>query len=216
MNSFSFIARGIDAAVRAQIALHEAGREVVQETYDYDADADTLTPHRSKEEADDYRYFPEPDLVPVEPEQALVSRLRGELPELPAARIDRIGQELGVSDAWALVTPGRDERPGVGDAELLPDAVDASSRQLRQLAAQPRDERLLGLDRNEVGLREIAVVVRFLLGAVRRQRVCVGVVVVRLLDDLPPRLVQRDLRPHRGVDPARDEAERVHVLELPT
>jgi len=110
MNSFGFIARGIDAAVRAQVALHEAGREVVQETYDYDADADTLTPHRSKEEADDYRYFPEPDLVPVEPEQALVSRLRGELPELPAARIDRIGQELGVSDAWALVTTGRDSQ----------------------------------------------------------------------------------------------------------
>src|SRR5213078_886503 len=50
MNSFSFIARGIDAAVREQIALHEAGEEVVQETYDYHADSDTLTPHRSKEE----------------------------------------------------------------------------------------------------------------------------------------------------------------------
>jgi len=110
MNSFSFIARGIDAAVRAQIALHEAGREVVQETYDYDADADTLTPHRSKEEADDYRYFPEPDLVPVEPERELVERMRGELPELPAARIDGIGEVLGVTDAWALVTTGRDSQ----------------------------------------------------------------------------------------------------------
>ena len=64
MNSFSYIGRGIDAAVREQIALHEAGEEVVQETYDYDADRDTLTPHRTKEEAEDYRYFPEPDLVP--------------------------------------------------------------------------------------------------------------------------------------------------------
>ncbi len=76
MNSFSFIARGIDAAVREQIALHEAGEEVAQETYDYDADHDTLTPHRSKEEAEDYRYFPEPDLVPVEPEAELVEGLR--------------------------------------------------------------------------------------------------------------------------------------------
>jgi len=110
MNSFSFIGRGIDAAVRAQIALHEAGREVVQETYDYDADADTLTPHRFKEEADDYRYFPEPDLVPIEPERELVDRLRGELSELPAARIERVEQELGVADAWALVTTGRDSQ----------------------------------------------------------------------------------------------------------
>ena len=112
MNSFSFIARGIEAAARAQIALHEAGQEVVQETYDYDADADTLTPHRSKEEADDYRYFPEPDLVPVEPEAALVERLRGELRELPAARIDRFGQELGAADAWTVVTTGREDDYG--------------------------------------------------------------------------------------------------------
>jgi aspartyl-tRNA(Asn)/glutamyl-tRNA(Gln) amidotransferase subunit B len=108
MNSFSYIARGIDAAVRQQIALHEAGQEVIQETYDYAADADTLTPHRSKEEAEDYRYFPEPDLVPVEPEPALVDRLRGELPELPGERIRRHAQELGTGDAWALVTTDRE------------------------------------------------------------------------------------------------------------
>ena len=109
MNSFGFIARGIDAAVREQIALHEAGREVVQETYDYDADADTLTPHRSKEEAEDYRYFPEPDLVPIEPDRALVDTLRDELAELPGARVDRIAADLGAADAWTLVTTERDE-----------------------------------------------------------------------------------------------------------
>jgi aspartyl-tRNA(Asn)/glutamyl-tRNA(Gln) amidotransferase subunit B len=108
MNSFSFIARGIDAAVREQIALHEAGEEVVQETYDYDADADTLTPHRSKEEAEDYRYFPEPDLVPIEPDRALVDRLRAELPELAGARLGRHAGELGQADAWTLVTTERE------------------------------------------------------------------------------------------------------------
>ena len=76
MNSFRFIGRGIDAAVREQIALYEAGGEVEQHTYDYEPDTDTLTPHRSKEEAEDYRYFPEPDLVPLEPEPELVERLR--------------------------------------------------------------------------------------------------------------------------------------------
>jgi len=94
--------------VREQIALYEAGKEVEQETYDYDADHDTLTPHRSKEDADDYRYFPEPDLVPVERDAELVERLRSELPELPGARVHALAPELGTADAWTLVTTDRD------------------------------------------------------------------------------------------------------------
>jgi aspartyl-tRNA(Asn)/glutamyl-tRNA(Gln) amidotransferase subunit B len=90
MNSFSFIARGIDAEVERQIAVWESGAEVEQQTYDFDAATGTLTARRSKEEADDYRYFPEPDLVPVEPPADLVAALRGEIPEPPAARIRRI------------------------------------------------------------------------------------------------------------------------------
>ena len=64
MNSFNYIARGIDAEVARQIEIWESGGEVKQETFDFDAGSGTLTPRRSKEEADDYRYFPEPDLVP--------------------------------------------------------------------------------------------------------------------------------------------------------
>ncbi len=109
MNSFSFIARGIDAAVREQIALHEAGEPVEQHTYDYDAEHDRLTVHRSKEEAEDYRYFPEPDLVPIEPEAAIVERLRTELPELPAERIRRHARELGPGDGWTLVMTDRED-----------------------------------------------------------------------------------------------------------
>jgi aspartyl-tRNA(Asn)/glutamyl-tRNA(Gln) amidotransferase subunit B len=108
MNSFRFIGRGIEAAMREQVKLYEAGGEVEQHTYDYEPDTDTLTPHRSKEEADDYRYFPEPDLVPVDPEPALVDRLRGELPELPGDAIRSRAEALGVEDAWALVTTDRD------------------------------------------------------------------------------------------------------------
>ncbi len=83
MNSFNYIARGIDAEVARQIAIWESGGEVKQETFDFDAGSGTLTPRRSKEEADDYRYFPEPDLVPVEPPSEMVERLRAELPESP-------------------------------------------------------------------------------------------------------------------------------------
>jgi aspartyl-tRNA(Asn)/glutamyl-tRNA(Gln) amidotransferase subunit B len=112
MNSFSYIGRGIDAAIREQIALHEAGADVVQETYDYDPDRDTLTPHRTKEEAEDYRYFPEPDLVPIEPEPALIERLRVELPGLPAGRIAGVREAVGIDAAWELVTTGRDGEYG--------------------------------------------------------------------------------------------------------
>jgi aspartyl-tRNA(Asn)/glutamyl-tRNA(Gln) amidotransferase subunit B len=108
MNSFTFIRRGIEAAVREQIEAYERGETVEQSTYDYDADTDRLTVHRSKEEADDYRYFPEPDLVPVEPPRALVERLRAALPELPAARIRRLGEHVGVESATELVSTGND------------------------------------------------------------------------------------------------------------
>ena len=108
MNSFRFVAQGIDAEVARQSALYEAGGEVVQETYDFDAATGTLTPRRSKEEADDYRYFPEPDLVPVEPPAELIERLRGELPELPAARIRRVAADLDLDRATVLVTGGLD------------------------------------------------------------------------------------------------------------
>src|SRR5262249_36118938 len=77
-------------------------------TYDYDADTDTLTVHRSKEEADDYRYFPEPDLVPIEPPRELVERMRAEIGELPADRIRRLGEYLGIESAAELVSTGND------------------------------------------------------------------------------------------------------------
>ena len=79
-----------------------------QETYDFEAATGALTPHRAKEEADDYRYFPEPDLVPVEPAGELVGRLRAELPEPPGARIRRLEQELDLERATVLVTGGLD------------------------------------------------------------------------------------------------------------
>jgi aspartyl-tRNA(Asn)/glutamyl-tRNA(Gln) amidotransferase subunit B len=93
MNSFNHIGRGIDAEVRRQVAAWESGGEVVQQTLDYEVKSDTVTPRRRKEEADDYRYFPEPDLVPLEPEAEMVERLKAELPELPGARIRRFERE---------------------------------------------------------------------------------------------------------------------------
>jgi len=108
MNSFTFIGRGIEAAVRQQIAAYESGDTLEQHTYDYDADLDRLTVHRTKEEADDYRYFPEPDLVPVAPPAELVERLRSELPDLPGVRIRRYAQTIGFARADELVMTGNE------------------------------------------------------------------------------------------------------------
>jgi aspartyl-tRNA(Asn)/glutamyl-tRNA(Gln) amidotransferase subunit B len=119
MNSFRFIGRAIEAAFRQQVAAHEAGEEVVQSTYDYDDHTDRLTVHRSKEEADDYRYFPEPDLVPVEPPAALVERLREQLAERPADRIRRLAGELGFAAADELVITGNEWKAEALAAEGL-------------------------------------------------------------------------------------------------
>jgi aspartyl-tRNA(Asn)/glutamyl-tRNA(Gln) amidotransferase subunit B len=108
MNSFNFIARGIEAEVERQIGIWESGGEVEQQTYDFDAATGTLTARRSKEEADDYRYFPEPDLVPVEPPDELIDALRAAIPESPAARIRRIEPALDLDRATVLVTGGLD------------------------------------------------------------------------------------------------------------
>ncbi len=104
MNSFNHIARGIDAEIRRQIQVWESGGKVVQQTLDYEVRSDTVTARRQKEEADDYRYFPEPDLVPLEPSSELVEQLRAELPELPGARIRRFERdyELPFYDAEVL------------------------------------------------------------------------------------------------------------------
>jgi len=108
MNSFNFIARGIEAEIERQIGVWESGGEVVQQTYDYDASSNTLTARRTKEEAEDYRYFPEPDLVPVQPPPGLVERLRREIPEPPGARVRRLEAGLDFETATGLVTSGRD------------------------------------------------------------------------------------------------------------
>jgi aspartyl-tRNA(Asn)/glutamyl-tRNA(Gln) amidotransferase subunit B len=108
MNSFNHIARGIEAEAARQVAVWEGGGEVRQETFDFDVATGALTPRRAKEEADDYRYFPEPDLVPTEPSDELLARLRSELAELPAARISRLAADLDLDRATVLVTGGLD------------------------------------------------------------------------------------------------------------
>ena len=101
MNSFRFLERGIDAELERQVGLLEAGEELAQETLHFDPRTGALTPLRSKEYAHDYRYLPEPDLVPVVPTEEMLREARESLPELPAAREARYRDELGLPEAAA-------------------------------------------------------------------------------------------------------------------
>ncbi len=96
LNSFRFIERAIRFEIERQIDLIEDGGEVVQETRLYDAALDETRPMRSKEEANDYRYFPDPDLLPVEISDEYIEALRGQLPELPDARQRRLVDDFGL------------------------------------------------------------------------------------------------------------------------
>jgi aspartyl-tRNA(Asn)/glutamyl-tRNA(Gln) amidotransferase subunit B len=102
MNSFRFLERGIDAEIARQEAILAEGGTVEQETLHFDPESGSLTSLRSKEEAHDYRYFPEPDLVPMAPTDAMIERARAELPELPAARAERLAQGLPAEVARLL------------------------------------------------------------------------------------------------------------------
>ncbi|WP_394177458.1 Asp-tRNA(Asn)/Glu-tRNA(Gln) amidotransferase subunit GatB [Yoonia maritima] len=103
MNSTRFIQAAIDVEARRQIALLEDGKEVVQETRLYDPDKNETRSMRSKEEAHDYRYFPDPDLLPLEIEQSWVDDIAASLPELPDAKKARFISAFGLSDYDASV-----------------------------------------------------------------------------------------------------------------
>jgi aspartyl-tRNA(Asn)/glutamyl-tRNA(Gln) amidotransferase subunit B len=99
VNSLRSVERAVRSEVERQAAILDAGGRIVQETRHFQENAGTTTAGRSKEEAQDYRYFPEPDLVPLEPPPDWIEEIRAALPELPAARRARLQAELGLSDA---------------------------------------------------------------------------------------------------------------------
>ena len=97
VNSLRSVERAVRSEILRQAELLDAGRRIKQETRHFSETSGDTRPGRSKEEATDYRYFPEPDLVPVAPDLAWVETLRAGLPELPSARRARLGESLGVS-----------------------------------------------------------------------------------------------------------------------
>ena len=111
MNSFRFLERGINAEIARQREILEQGGRVEQETLHFDPRTERITSLRSKEEAHDYRYFPEPDLVPIAVTPAMVDGAQAAMPELPAARAERL-EGLGISGDSARLLAFR---PELGD-----------------------------------------------------------------------------------------------------
>jgi aspartyl-tRNA(Asn)/glutamyl-tRNA(Gln) amidotransferase subunit B len=121
VNSLRSVERAVRFEMRRQAAVLDEGGRIVQETRHFHEDTGTTSPGRSKEEATDYRYFPEPDLVPIAPDEEWVEKLAAALPELPAARRARLSQEWGIAPtemAWLV---------NAGAVELVSDTVAAGA-----------------------------------------------------------------------------------------
>ena len=158
LNSFRFVERAINFEVERQIDIIEGGGEVVQETRLYDSDKHETRSMRTKEEANDYRYFPDPDLLPVVLDDAFLEQVRATLPELPDAKQQRFMEQYGLSayDAGMLTT-ARDmadfyeavvEAAG-GDAKLCANWVIGElsgflNKENKEIAASPVDATMLG------------------------------------------------------------------------
>jgi aspartyl-tRNA(Asn)/glutamyl-tRNA(Gln) amidotransferase subunit B len=150
INSFRFLERAINYEVDRQIDVIESGGQVVQETRLYDATKDETRSMRSKEEANDYRYFPDPDLLPVELTEAYVAEVAAGMPELPDARRRRFHETHGLSEYDAgQLTASREladyyeaTATGCGDAKLaanwvMGDVSAALNRENREIGQSP-------------------------------------------------------------------------------
>jgi aspartyl-tRNA(Asn)/glutamyl-tRNA(Gln) amidotransferase subunit B len=118
MNSFRFIERGIRAEIARQEKILQAGGQVTQETLHFDPSSGAITSLRSKEEAHDYRYFPEPDLLPVAISPEMIDAARADMTELPATRAERFERELGLSRESAQLLAFRAELGDYFEAAL--------------------------------------------------------------------------------------------------
>jgi aspartyl-tRNA(Asn)/glutamyl-tRNA(Gln) amidotransferase subunit B len=174
MNSFRFIERGIRAEIARQRKLLQGGGEIVQETLHFDPASGALTSLRSKEEAHDYRYFPEPDLLPVAIDQPMLDAARAAMSELPADRAARLQHDLQLSAESAQLLAFRGELADYFEAALAADAEPPPPPQALanwvtgELLARMEDEQ--DPARSRVAPGELAV----LVGLVAAKRVSVG------------------------------------------
>ncbi|AUM14035.1 Asp-tRNA(Asn)/Glu-tRNA(Gln) amidotransferase subunit GatB [Ketobacter alkanivorans] len=163
VNSFRFVEKAINAEIEWQMDELESGRAIQQATVLYDPVKDKTFAMRSKEEANDYRYFPDPDLLPLEVTEQLIDRVRAELPELPAQKIERFVSELELSDYDARVLAS--DRVLANYFETVVDVSGAKAK----LAANWVSVELLGaLNKNDLDIDASPVSAEQLGGLLKR------------------------------------------------
>jgi aspartyl-tRNA(Asn)/glutamyl-tRNA(Gln) amidotransferase subunit B len=167
LNSFRFVEKAIETETRRQIELIEDGGRVVQETRLYDADRDETRPMRSKEEANDYRYFPDPDLLPVVIADERIARVEAAMPELPQAKRARLMQQYGLpaydadilassralADYYDTLVTTTKAKPKIAANWVIGELTAALNRDNREIESSPVAPADLGalLDRIEDG-----------------------------------------------------------------
>ena len=163
INSFRFLERAINYEIERQIDLIEDGGKVVQETRLYDADKNETRSMRSKEEANDYRYFPDPDLLPVEVTKDDIERIRISLPELPEQKRQRFIDEFGLSDHNAeLLTASRET------AEYFEQALSQNDESAGQLANWVLGDLAGALNKSDLEIQHSPVTPKMLGGLIQR------------------------------------------------
>ncbi|HZG49134.1 MAG TPA: Asp-tRNA(Asn)/Glu-tRNA(Gln) amidotransferase subunit GatB [Thermoleophilaceae bacterium] len=172
MNSFRFLERGIQKELERQEAIVRDGGEVEQETLHYDPQSGSLTSLRSKEEAHDYRYFPEPDLVPIAPTAEMLERARAALPELPAARAERLERELRLPAETARHLAFRAELGDFYERALAAGASDGDPRTLANWMTNELAARIG--DSDPAGTQLTPATLARLVGMVGAKRVSAG------------------------------------------
>jgi aspartyl-tRNA(Asn)/glutamyl-tRNA(Gln) amidotransferase subunit B len=163
LNSFRFVEKAVEYEVERQIAVIESGGKVVQETRLFDADKGETRSMRSKEEANDYRYFPDPDLLPVLVEDDFIEALREKLPELPDAKKARFMEQFGLPayDA-AFLTSSR------GIADYFEQVVAASGAEAKICANWVMGDLSAALNRDDKSIDESPVSAAMLAGMLKR------------------------------------------------
>ena len=163
INSFRFVEQAINHEISRQIELVEAGNEVVQETRLFDPDKNETRSMRGKEEANDYRYFPDPDLPPVVIDDVYIEAVRQQLPELPEQKQQRFMKDFGLSeyDSGYLVA-------NKDSADYFEAAVSAAQGEAKLVANWIMGELGAALNRNNIGINDGRVSAEMLGGLVKR------------------------------------------------
>ncbi len=163
LNSFRFLDRAINHEVERQIEILESGGMVVQETRLYDSEKDETRSMRSKEEAFDYRYFPDPDLLPVEIDEGLKQSLASTLPELPDEKFNRYCKALGLSaDDAAQIVANRD------DAEFFEKTLSEGCENPKMVANWLTGNLMAALNREALDINQSPVTPVMMAGMIQR------------------------------------------------